>query len=532
MYSKNISLSRLNLYGIISLLIFVILLNVLLIYKEYSDFGEESLRIQKNFFLNQKETIKKDTLRALTYISLQHDEWKGKMDEQTLKQNIIDTLNNFRDEKDGSGYIFVYTFDGVNIVDPILKQNYGKNLLDFQDSDGVYVIKDLIDVAHQQDGGYVEYRWNKPTTSKITKKISYAKAYEPWGWMVGTGIYLDDINSMIEESRQKSREKLMEYIINIVTLSLVMFLLFIIGIRTINTLIQRQISAFVEFFKLAITEHAFVDKKEVFIDDFKEMRQYLNEMVHELHAKTVTLKDLNENLEERVQIKTQKLKEQKQFSDSLVEAQDRFIKNSIHEINTPLSVIITHIDLFNMKHEGNKYIANIESAAKIILNIQNDLTYMIKKDRIDYPKQRLNLTEFLEERIAFFKDVALSNKLRVKLMIDKDLQVDFNDTELQRLIDNNISNAIKYAYTGTEILVELKEKRLLVKTLSNKINDLEGIFKVYVREDESRGGFGIGLQIVKSICDKNGVVIDVVSDETMTTFIYDLAGVVIEDTVA
>jgi signal transduction histidine kinase len=92
------------------------------------------------------------------------------------------------------------------------------------------------------------------------------------------------------------------------------------------------------------------------------------------------------SLEKRVEQKTQDLSEQnrllekeKEFSESLVKAQDSFIKHSIHEINTPLAVIMTHIDLFKMKEGENRYLSKIEAASKIISNIYSDLSYMVKR---------------------------------------------------------------------------------------------------------------------------------------------------------
>ncbi len=86
-------------------------------------------------------------------------------------------------------------------------------------------------------------------------------------------------------------------------------------------------------------------------------------------------------LESKVEQKTRDLSEQnrllareKDFNASLVKAQDSFIKHSIHEINTPLAVIMTHIDLFKMKEGENRYLSKIEAASKIICTIYDDLS--------------------------------------------------------------------------------------------------------------------------------------------------------------
>ncbi len=64
------------------------------------------------------------------------------------------------------------------------------------------VIKDLIDISRKKEGGFVEYQWLKPTTGLLSPKISYAKSFEPWGWMVGTGVYLDEVEKQIQDPKR------------------------------------------------------------------------------------------------------------------------------------------------------------------------------------------------------------------------------------------------------------------------------------------------------------------------------------------
>ena len=86
--------------------------------------------------------------------------------------------------------------------------------------------------------------------------------------------------------------------------------------------------------------------------NLKKMVKYINEMVSTIHKRKENLKEINLDLEKRVEQKTRDLSEQnkllekeKEFNVSLVKAQDSFIKHSIHEINTPLAVIMMHIDI-------------------------------------------------------------------------------------------------------------------------------------------------------------------------------------------
>jgi len=90
-----------------------------------------------------------------------------------------------------------------------------------------------------------------------------------------------------------------------------------------------------------------------------------------------------------------------------------------------------------------------------------------------------------------------------------------------RLIDNNLSNAIKYSDAGSEIRVKLEKNRLSFHTQGESIRDTKRIFQKYVRENTTVGGYGLGLSIVFEIAKQYGIEIDLVSDEEKgTVFTY------------
>ena len=213
-----------------------------------------------------------------------------------------------------------------------------------------------------------------------------------------------------------------------------------------------------------------------------------------------------------------------EYNKQLVRAQDSFIKHSIHEINTPLAVILTHIDIYKMKYGENSYLSKIEAAAKMISTIYEDLSYMVKKDRLVYEKEWIDIREYLLSRTKFFEEIAEGNDHKIQKHLEECGMLWFNELELQRIIDNNLSNAIKYAKRGTDITVELYEKEgdILIRfiTYSKKIDDTQRIFEPFHREDEIKLGFGLGLEIVDEICKKENIEITVDSDERMTIFSY------------
>lgn len=528
---KPKTIAGIHVAAMLMMFIVIILFSTIVAYKEYQKFDVEAKNIQSEFIQKQKDTIVFDTKRVLGFISKTYEKRHITEDENVLKKQMLHAIEQLYGRQDGTGYIFIYDFNGVVLSDPVQRQNIGKNLYDTKDTNGVMVIKDLIDVSKKKEGGFVEYQWLKPTTGSLGPKISYAKSFEPWGWMVGTGVYLDEVEKHIQIQREILKNRLNQYSLKMVFLLVLLFIVGILGIIITNRILQKEIASFSHYFKEASATYAMIDEKNIHLFEFKTMVHYINAMISVIHQRKEKLKEMNLTLESKVEQKTKDLREQnvllaheKDFNASLVKAQDNFIKHSIHEINTPLAVIMTHIDLFKMKEGENRYLTKIEAASKIISNIYEDLSYMVKKNRFLYTKKDFNMSLFLEERIDFFSEIALGNNHNIIAEIQNDIWLYFSAEELQRIVDNNVSNAIKYANRSTDIKVTLIQEQeevvLKFSTNSVKIEDTERIFKAYERENDVRGGFGLGLEIVYSICQKENVKIEVQSDYELTVFSY------------
>lgn len=192
---------------------------------------------------------------------------------------------------------------------------------------------------------------------------------------------------------------------------------------------------------------------------------------------------------------------------------DNFIKDAMHELKTPLGVARINLDMLAMKTDHNKYTSRINSALKNMTLVYEDLEYYIQRKLPHRQKKDIDLSSFLTRRIEFFKDLADAKNIKIITDIDDNVDIYFDEMELYRLVDNNLSNSIKYSKTDTLISISLKiTKEYFVLTFKDKgvgIKDKSRIFNRYYRGDKISGGFGIGLSIVKKICDDNGVKIRV-----------------------
>lgn len=212
-------------------------------------------------------------------------------------------------------------------------------------------------------------------------------------------------------------------------------------------------------------------------------------------------------------------------SQMLLTSQKIFLRHAVHETNTPISVIMSNIELFEMEYGKNPYLSTIEVALKNIFNIYDDLSYLVKKDQVVYPKKNIDLLDFIRSRIDFFAQSAQQIGSQIKFFCDTDsLIFNFNETKLQRIIDNNLTNAIKYTEENSNIYITLKKEfdayALVISSCSQYIQYPEKIFKEYYREESTKQGFGLGLSLVKRICDEENIKISIDSNEYFTSFRY------------
>ena len=98
------------------------------------------------------------------------------------------------------GYFFVYDRSGKSLMHPRQATLVGKDLWNMTDPHGLPVIQALIRSATEGDG-FQRYGWQKPSTGQVAEKLAYVSMLERWGWMLGTGIYLEDVDNAIAQVR-------------------------------------------------------------------------------------------------------------------------------------------------------------------------------------------------------------------------------------------------------------------------------------------------------------------------------------------
>jgi len=201
---------------------------------------------------------------------------------------------------------------------------------------------------------------------------------------------------------------------------------------------------------------------------------------------------------------------------------DDFIKDTTHELNTPVSAILTNIE--TLKEEALspsvlKKLNRIEIASRTISTLYDDLTYLILNHDLATLNITLNMSDLLHERLEYFRHRIEQKKIHLDLHISPDILIIIDQTKAIRVIDNLLSNAIKYNRMGGKITIHLDEYRLCIEDNGIGIahDMIERVFERYTRADKSVGGFGIGLHIVAMIAKSYDLTISIDSEEKKGT---------------
>lgn len=191
--------------------------------------SEEEIRLFEEHLLGSKRRELQNYV-SLALTSIAHIvDTAGPNNERAkraVKQIITDMT--FGDDKDG--YFFVYTEDGTNLVHPTQPELVGQNLYDLQDASGNYVIRNLLQQA-QNGGGFHRYLWQKPSKQAYEEKLGYAVMLPKWNWMLGTGLYLDDISREVAKIRAEVNRNIRNTFFTVlVIMSVAVVLVVLLGI--------------------------------------------------------------------------------------------------------------------------------------------------------------------------------------------------------------------------------------------------------------------------------------------------------------
>lgn len=190
-----------------------------------------------------KTEIKSQVQSAMSVIQSYYDRFQGgEITEEEAKNMAKEAVRHMRYRDDDSGYIWIDGTDYVLVMHPVLSEQEGDNRKDLEDQNGVMVTQEVVKAA-ESGGGYHSFYFTKADGKTVAPKMAYAEEFEPWGWAVATGNYVDDMQAEMEANNRVLTNSYKSIIRNLSIMSVIMLVIavgaaILVGSR-ISTPIER-----------------------------------------------------------------------------------------------------------------------------------------------------------------------------------------------------------------------------------------------------------------------------------------------------
>ncbi|OUR69551.1 hypothetical protein A9Q76_09335 [Arcobacter sp. 31_11_sub10_T18] len=385
-----------------------------------------------------------------------------------------------------NNYFWIHTNTNKLLAHPYRQEDINKDDTNLKDAKGTLFVQKFIKLAiKNHQGNFLEYFWPKPNQIESTQKLAFIKLYKEWNWIIGTGIYMDEIHQVISNKKKDLEKKIDTYIQN--TIIIAFFLMVFISFLSI--IISQQIN-----------------------NTFKRYQD-------KVHRKELKLKDLNQNLHVKIDlaIKEAKQKDRTMLRQSRLARMGEMLNMIAHQWRQPLS------QLAGIMMEVETTIAFKKANDKFLLGATNDATKIIQfmsltiEDFKNFFKPEKNKENFYvskacKEAIGLIKESLINQHIVLNVEIIQDKQIKGYQREYSQVILNLLVNAkdaliMNHVKNANIILnIDIKDNISIVQVKDNAggINKdhIESIFDPYFSTKKSQGT-GLGLYMSKMIIETN-----------------------------
>ncbi|RXK07110.1 sensor histidine kinase [Halarcobacter bivalviorum] len=447
-------------------------------------FEEESLIVEKQYLEKQKEILKKEIDYAINYIEHRVNNNK-KLDEQELKKDTLEYLETIRYGK--HGYLWIHDTNYYLRGHPFRQNSIDTFDIGLKDARGGLITKRFIDETKEKpDGVFIEYYWQKPNEKDFSKKLGFFRLYKKYNWVIGAGLYIDDIQDSIEQNKRLLEKKIDKHIRLVVTVSFLAILL--IGVLS------------------------FIMSKKI--------TQVFSAYQESVKRKELLLEDLNRNLELKVQkaIKEVKKKDRAMLHQSRLARMGAMLSMIAHQWRQPLSEVSGILMELETANKFNKVTASmIEDSVKESNKQIEFMSNTIEDFRNFFKPDKLKVDFYIEDacnEALTLVDASLKNfNIKVEKRIKHNPMIHGYEREFAQVILNLLSNAkdalIHRQISDPEIklVVTKRDNNVIIKVKDNaggvEEDYFDLIFEPYFTTKSASKGTGLGLYMAKMIIEKN-----------------------------
>jgi methyl-accepting chemotaxis protein len=143
--------------------------------------------------------------------------------EREMKQQALKYLSNMRYGDKNNGYFWIHDLDINMVMHPLKPALDGKSLSHVKDPNDIFLFREMKKKVDLYGSGFVEYKWLKSSSGKVEPKLSYVQRFREWGWVIGTGAYITDINTQKEIFSDSFSEKIRTILLSLIGIMAIMF---------------------------------------------------------------------------------------------------------------------------------------------------------------------------------------------------------------------------------------------------------------------------------------------------------------------
>ena len=467
----------------------------------YSTYQKNYVEIKKNYILSQKKILKlhvdsvKNNIENIIEI---HKKTNSPVSIKELQQIVLNQLKKYRYGKDG--YIFVLNDKGVNLMNPFKPELKNKNLYNLKDKSGKYLVQELIKASTSKNH-FVTYFWLQPSTNKIVKKLGYAQNIPQWHWVIGSGLYLDNINKVLQKKYQELKTKIKIRVLQVMMVFVFIFIIISYFLYRRVKKINNSFLMFHNFLKEAHNKSNLMNIDKLEYQEFKDLA-----------------KDINNMIQKRIEMEKELKKKNKQMLQQSRLAQMGELLNMIaHQWRQPLTAISATSIMINLKANMNdlsnkeaiELSQKIEDYAKHLSQTIDDFRNFFKSDK---NKSRVNLIKLINSVVEMMGVSLIHNKINLRKELNckeefltypnelKQVLLNLLQNAKEALIEKNIPNPliiIKTYKKDDKCIIEIIDN---AKGVPNEI--IDKIFDPYFSTKMEKNGTGLGLYMSKMIIEK------------------------------
>lgn len=413
---------------------------------------------------------------------------QGARSESDARKSALDNIRLLR--YGDNDYFWVHDLDLKMLMHPAKPELNNTSIAEYKDADGNKPFVKMNEVVKKSGVGFVPYRWPRANSETPVPKLSRVQLFEPWGWVVGTGIYVDDVYNKAKEIRHQ------------VLLTGLIFLGFILAYslyaaRRINQPLRETLLLASQMASNNLNATRF---ESVGNDDTRRLLLVMQGM----------MTDLNDA---------------RDAADSANKAKSEFLATMSHEIRTPMNGVIGMTDLLlstDLDENQREYAELIKMSGDRLLDLINDILDFSKIEarRMELEKLDFSVSSLFDDVIVMMRVVTREKGIELKLNLAPEIPkiLTGDSKRLRQIIVNLLSNAVKFTGKGSisvNVHIERSEgKNILLHTsitdtgIGIPAEKAALLFKPFAQADVSTtrfyGGTGLGLAICKQLSELMG----------------------------